>query len=164
MSDTQILGIVAVPAILGLVQVLKDAGLPDRFAPLTAVLLGIAAGAGQASAAHTDILSGAIAGLALGLSACGLYSGASNAIGRPFNRGTRASGSAPLERADAPPGGQDRRTVFQWGTFRGPDAVRGCPLGAAESSGTQGAPANRKDVTNPVPTTWGTQIDEQTKD
>lgn len=70
--DTYLLAIV--PIITAIVQVAKTAGLPDRFAPLTALVLGAAMGAilGWQTA---DAIRGLLAGLALGATAMGLYDG-----------------------------------------------------------------------------------------
>jgi hypothetical protein len=77
MTNTTLLGIAAVPAILGITQAAKQAGMPSRLAPLAALALGLLAGIGEALAGHLDWASAIAAGTALGLSASGLYSGAS---------------------------------------------------------------------------------------
>jgi hypothetical protein len=136
MSDITILGIAAVPAILGIVQVLKDAGLPQRLCPLAALLLGAGVGAGQAISAHTDLTHGLVAGVALGLSACGLYSGASNTIG------TRA---AARRTEGHPPEGKGLPSGLSGSTVR--------PLVGSQS--VSPGPDNR-----PIPTTWGTPDSE----
>lgn len=70
-----IFGIAIVPLLVGIVQVFKMAGLPDRFAPIASLLLGlfiavlISFDGGEFGA--TTVLTG----LAYGLSASGLYSG-----------------------------------------------------------------------------------------
>ena len=70
--------------IIGLIEVLKTAGLPVRFAPLASVALGV----GLAALA---LVSGLVAlnpfvvlcaGLVLGLTACGLYSGSKTTAGK----------------------------------------------------------------------------------
>lgn len=87
MNSTVMFGIAAVPAIVGLVQVAKDMGLAARFSPALAVLLGILAAVGQelatASPALQPIVAAVFAGVALGLSASGLYSGAKTIFPRP---------------------------------------------------------------------------------
>ncbi|URC17883.1 membrane protein [Microbacterium phage Endor] len=75
----------SIPAIIAVVTLAKDLGLRSTFAPLLAILLGVAfaifdlfAGAGVLS---TQSVLGAISlGVILGLSASGLYDGA-RAIG-----------------------------------------------------------------------------------
>jgi hypothetical protein len=68
-------GLSAVPLILGLVQLGKEVGLPGRFAPLLSLALGIAAGmAMQSTLPHPVWVQGLVIGIAIGLSASGLYS------------------------------------------------------------------------------------------
>ncbi len=61
-----------VAIIVGVTEVIKGAGLPSKFAPLVAVVLGLAASFGIEG---FGILA-AFNGLIYGLSASGLYSGA----------------------------------------------------------------------------------------
>lgn len=61
----------AVPLVTGLVEAIKKAGLPSRFAPVTSVVLGIAVSWVYAEGIADIFLSGVI----VGLSASGLYSG-----------------------------------------------------------------------------------------
>jgi hypothetical protein len=79
--NTTLYGIVVVPAILGVVQVAKQSGLPGKLAPLASLLLGLLAGLGQAATAHLDWPTAAATGIALGLSASGLYSGVAEVSG-----------------------------------------------------------------------------------
>ncbi len=81
MTDQLLYGVAIVPAILGLTQVAKQLGIPGKFAPLIAVSLGLLAGLAQAAGGApipgaNPWISGAITGIALGLAASGLYSGA----------------------------------------------------------------------------------------
>lgn len=81
MSDptlTTIAGVALVPLIVGITELAKLLGLPARWSALLAVSLGLvaslgyqAAGSAPAGRAWADAL---VAGLALGLSAAGLYS------------------------------------------------------------------------------------------
>ncbi|MDR6224130.1 hypothetical protein [Desmospora profundinema] len=71
--DIQIFGVWMVPLIVGLVELAKWFGLPTRLCPLLSITLGIAAGWGLAY--PTEPVQGILVGLALGLSASGLYSG-----------------------------------------------------------------------------------------
>lgn len=65
---------VSIPVIVvGLVELAKRLGLPTRYAPVLAVLLGLLFGIVYLS--PEDLRSGVLIGLALGLSASGLYSG-----------------------------------------------------------------------------------------
>jgi hypothetical protein len=94
MIDNQILfGVVVVPAVIGLVQVAKDAGVPSRLSPLVAVFLGVLAALAQLYAGRWQWVQAAVIGVALGLSAVGLYSGTislSSLIGS-----TRSSAGSP---------------------------------------------------------------------
>lgn len=80
-----------IPAILALVTIAKDQGLPTRWAPVLAIVLGVALAIFDALA----ISQGSVAnwyepvakGVVLGLSASGLYDGA-RAIGSKKTDGT----------------------------------------------------------------------------
>ena len=85
MNEPTLFGIVIVPAIVGLVQVAKDTGLPGRFAPLVAVLFGIAAGVAQLEAGSLPWIPAVILGVSFGLTACGLYDGARSLIVKSEN-------------------------------------------------------------------------------
>ena len=63
--------IVAVPIIIGIIEVLKRAGLPDKYAPITALVLGVAWSFAIGGTSVTSVFDGIVAGL----SASGLYSG-----------------------------------------------------------------------------------------
>jgi hypothetical protein len=76
MDTTLLFGIAIIPAIVGLVQVAKDLGAPSNFAPAIAVVFGLLAGFAQFYAGQLPWISAAITGIALGLSAVGLYAGA----------------------------------------------------------------------------------------
>lgn len=73
MNETTLFGVTIVPAIVGLVQVCKDAGLPPRFAPAVAVGFGIVAGVAQVLTARFPLMGGVALGVSFGLSAAGLY-------------------------------------------------------------------------------------------
>ncbi|MBA4550116.1 hypothetical protein H1R82_13205 [Thermoactinomyces intermedius] len=68
-----------IPIILGVCEVLKQLGLPNRWAPLASLALGVVAGVFFLPG---SILEGVLQGLVLGLSASGLYSGPKNLIKR----------------------------------------------------------------------------------
>ena len=76
----EIAGVAVVPLIVGLVEVAKGLGLSGRWAPLLALGLGLAVGLGAHAA--LGVPGGAawtqatLSGLAFGLAASGLYSGA----------------------------------------------------------------------------------------
>ncbi|WP_071395543.1 hypothetical protein [Bacillus tuaregi] len=70
----EFLHLVVIPLIIGIVEVIKKAGLPVRFSPLVAVAIGLFFGI-----FYFDVLiEGIIVGLMVGLSASGLYSGSKN--------------------------------------------------------------------------------------
>lgn len=69
----EVYDIVVLPIIVGVVELLKKAGFPDKLLPLSAVLLGILVGV--VYIAPTDVKQGILVGIVLGLSASGLYSG-----------------------------------------------------------------------------------------
>lgn len=66
-------GIALIPIITMLVDILKKAGLPKKFAPLASLVLGIIFG--MAFENTGDIKNSIIIGLIMGTSASGLYSG-----------------------------------------------------------------------------------------
>ena len=66
--------------IMALVQLAKETGLSARFAPLLSLTLGIAAGVFVLSPG--DVVQGVLSGIAMGLSAVGLYSGTKNVVRR----------------------------------------------------------------------------------
>lgn len=72
--------------IVGLVQVAKTTGLPDRLVPLTALLLGVgfalAAGSQHAIAPAIDDFQLILAGLTTGLTAVGLHGGVKATLGQ----------------------------------------------------------------------------------
>jgi len=66
--------LVIIPIIIGIVEVIKRAGLPIKYSPLVSLVLGLVFGI-----LYVDpLLDGIIAGLMVGLSATGLYSGSKN--------------------------------------------------------------------------------------
>jgi hypothetical protein len=66
--------LIIIPIILGVVEVVKRAGLPARFAPLVSLILGLFFGIFYIDSWK----EGVIFGLVAGLSATGLYSGSKN--------------------------------------------------------------------------------------
>lgn len=81
---TEYAGVLAVPLIVGLVEAAKRMGLDVVWATPLAILCGLALSVGHEAAkqaAGAEVWLNAILwGLALGLSASGLYSGAKKAI------------------------------------------------------------------------------------
>ena len=75
--DLELGGIVMVPLIVGLVEVAKRVGLPTQYAAMLALGLGVLVSVGSwvaAEAGGRDLFEATLVGLALGLSASGLYS------------------------------------------------------------------------------------------
>jgi L-cystine uptake protein TcyP (sodium:dicarboxylate symporter family) len=66
--------LVIIPIIIGIIEVVKRAGLPVKFSPLVSVVLGVIFGIFYVQ----PLLDGIIVGLMVGLSATGLYSGSKN--------------------------------------------------------------------------------------
>jgi len=74
--DIEVYGVFIVPLIIGLVEAAKRVGFPDKWSPLLSVVLGLIAG--LTILFPSDLGQGVIVGIALGLSATGLYSGTKN--------------------------------------------------------------------------------------
>jgi len=70
----EIYGYAIIPIVIGLVEVLKRAGLPKNLAPLASVILGIVISIFYLT--PDNILQAVFLGTVIGLSAVGLYSGA----------------------------------------------------------------------------------------
>jgi di/tricarboxylate transporter len=68
-----------IPLIVGLVELVKQLGLPSRYAALVAVALGVGAGF---LLTPSDPAQAVVVGIMLGLSASGLYSGTKAALGK----------------------------------------------------------------------------------
>ena len=70
-----------VALIIGIAEILKKIGLPAKYIPIIDVMLGIAAGiCVYGLMLNHDLANGALIGLAMGLSACGLFSGVKNVV------------------------------------------------------------------------------------
>ena len=70
------------PAILALVGLAKDLGLPTRYAALLSVVLGVGLAAADHALAGSGAYSAVASGLVLGLGATGLYDAARLVGGR----------------------------------------------------------------------------------
>ena len=66
-------GISIVALIIGLVKVAREMGMPSKFAPALAVLLGVIFGVSAAMYSASAVYVGIIGGIAAGLGASGLY-------------------------------------------------------------------------------------------
>lgn len=67
-------GVAALPVVIGVVEVLKRAGLPDRWAGVVALLLGIGGALLFGAAAGLDVTTSLAQGLLVGLAASGAWS------------------------------------------------------------------------------------------
>jgi L-cystine uptake protein TcyP (sodium:dicarboxylate symporter family) len=74
----EVYDVAIIPIIVGVVELLKQLGLPTKFSALVAAILGIVIGI--VYVAPGDILRGVLVGLSLGLAASGLYSGVKNTV------------------------------------------------------------------------------------
>jgi len=70
---------IAIPVVNGLVEAAKKAGLPNKFAPLLAILFGLLAALALRNL-EQPVTMIIIEGLLIGLSAVGLYSGTRNVL------------------------------------------------------------------------------------
>ena len=68
-------GIPAMFLIMGIAELLKGLGFNPKFIPVVNLILGLVAGIGLNT---DDVIKGIFVGLAVGLSASGLYSGIKN--------------------------------------------------------------------------------------
>lgn len=70
-----------VALIIGLAEMVKKIGFPSKYIPLFDVVLGIVSGlVVYGYEYHLGLIRGFMLGLAIGLSACGLFSGVKNLI------------------------------------------------------------------------------------
>ena len=70
-----------VALIIGLAQLVKNMGVPAKWIPLLDVVLGLMSGVIVYGFEYDlGILKGVMLGLAIGLSACGLFSGIKNVV------------------------------------------------------------------------------------
>lgn len=77
----EITDIVLIPVIIGLIEVLKVYGLPKKLMPIFSLIFGI--GGGMLYLFPQDWKSGILAGIIMGLSASGLYSGSKTIVRKP---------------------------------------------------------------------------------
>jgi len=69
-------GVPVVGLVMALVKIAREIGLPTKFAPALAIVLGVAGGLGIACQGGTDLVGGAVIGLVIGASASGFYDAA----------------------------------------------------------------------------------------
>lgn len=75
-------GVAALPLVVGVVEVSKRAGLPDRWAGLLALALGISGGILYGGLAGLDPIISLPQGLLVGLAASGAWSTSRHAVGK----------------------------------------------------------------------------------
>lgn len=68
-----IYGIPAIALVIGLVKLVREVGLPSKFAPLASLVIGVLGGVGVAVTNDQTILYGVVLGIVFGLSASGIY-------------------------------------------------------------------------------------------
>ena len=74
----EIYDIAIIPLIVGVTELVKRLGLPDKFAAVLSAVLGIVIG--LVYVAPNDPAKGVLVGLSMGLAASGLYSGVKNTM------------------------------------------------------------------------------------
>jgi len=74
----EIYDVAIIPLIVGLVELVKKLGLPDKFAAVLSAVLGVVIG--LVYVAPDDPAKGVLVGLSMGLAASGLYSGTKNTV------------------------------------------------------------------------------------
>ena len=97
--DLAITTLVTVPAILGLVTIARDLGIPAKFAPALAVLFGVSVAVAEQQLGHLPAFQAGVGGLLVGLAASGVYDASKLAGGRlapsPDPDPVLASGETP---------------------------------------------------------------------
>lgn len=78
MEDITIYGMALVPVIMGMTELLKRVGIPKKYTPLFAILLGVLCGFYYLS--PDDPKKAVFLGIVIGLSSIGLYSGTKNTV------------------------------------------------------------------------------------
>lgn len=78
MSELSVYGVALVPVIMGMIELLKRTGVPNKYSPLIALILGIFSGFYYL--APGDPQKALFFGIIAGLSAVGLYSGTKNTL------------------------------------------------------------------------------------
>lgn len=74
----EIYNVAIIPLIVGLVELAKKLGLPDKFAAVLSAVLGVVIG--LVYVAPDDPAKAVLVGLSMGLAASGLYSGVKNTV------------------------------------------------------------------------------------
>lgn len=71
-------GVALVVVVAALVQAAKATGLPARWAPAVATIIGLAVGAAAWLTGTTDVATGLVSGFLAAMAAVGIYSGTKN--------------------------------------------------------------------------------------
>lgn len=87
MMDIQWWGIPAVPLIMAVVELLKQVGLPPKWAGVAAAIVGVLGGLAAWGWGYSDAAQAAVTGLLAGLMASGIWSTTKNAM-EGWDRGT----------------------------------------------------------------------------
>ena len=74
----QVYDVAIIPLIIGVTELVKKLGLPNKFAALLSAVLGVVIG--LVYVAPENPLEGVLVGLSMGLAASGLYSGTKNTV------------------------------------------------------------------------------------
>ena len=74
----QVYDVAVIPLIMGVTELFKIIGLPNKFAALLSAVLGVVIG--LVYVAPNDPAKGVLVGLSMGLAASGLYSGVKNTV------------------------------------------------------------------------------------
>ena len=74
----QVYDVAIIPLIMGVTELFKIIGLPNKFAALLSAVLGVVIG--LVYVAPENPLEGVLVGLSMGLAASGLYSGTKNTV------------------------------------------------------------------------------------
>ena len=80
MDNLELYGVMAIPLVTGMIQMLTSSRLPKKLAPLVSLTSGI--GIGMVGFADGNMTQGVVIGCAIGLSASGFYS----AVKMPFKK------------------------------------------------------------------------------
>ena len=80
MNELMIGNVVLVPLLIGILEVFKKLGINEKYIPLISVFFGIVSGFAVNGFTSDKIIENIYTGVAVGLSAVGLYSGAKNTL------------------------------------------------------------------------------------
>lgn len=78
MNELMIGNVVLVPLLIGILEMVKNLGIDNKYIPAISVVLGVVSG--FALNGFTNPTESIYTGIAIGLSAVGLYSGAKNTL------------------------------------------------------------------------------------